>query len=463
MRRVHRWSIGIAVGALMGAAEAVAGQVGEADRADPAAARAEVDGSSFWAALGDPTLERLIEEAMIGNRDLRSSLAGVDGAEATRLHAAFELAPIVTANAGYARRRFSSYAFPGSGLGALPDQDVWDSGLTAAWEVDAFGRLRGNLRARGAYVDAAEEDVRDARIAVTAAIARSYFRLRGLQEQLAVATRNADNQQRTLALAEVRLAAGRGTEFDTERASAQLNFTLAAIPSLEAEVEAAERRVGVLAGRSREEIAELLPEVGGLTALPDVVPPVGVQQVLGRRPDVLGAQGRVSASRAAAASARADYLPRLSLVATAGYTAQSVDAFGRTGTFNYAVGPVLSWAAFDMGRVKARVDEAQAQEVAARAQHEQTLLIAEEELGAASSRYDASRERLARLDAAARSSERAADLARARYEGGIADFLQVLDAERTLLAAQDQVAQARTAAAEAYVALYQARGGVWED
>jgi multidrug efflux system outer membrane protein len=278
-----------------------------------------------------------------------------------------------------------------------------------------------------------------------------------------VAHRNADNQQRTLDLTEARLAAGRGMELDVERARGQLAFTLAAVPALQAEVEAAEHRIAVLLGRTRQEIQALLPSANGIPALPVAVPEVSADEVLGRRPDVRGAERRVSASRAAIASARADYLPRLSVVGTAGYTAQAVDAFGRTGTFNYAVGPVISWAAFDLGRVKARTDEAQAGEVEARARYEEAELRALEDLGAATARYEAGRVRLAYLQESARASERAAALARARFEGGVADFLEVLDAERTLLVAQDQLAQARTAAAEAYVGLYRARGGVWQD
>jgi NodT family efflux transporter outer membrane factor (OMF) lipoprotein len=456
--------IGIAVGALLGLAEAAAGQVMEADeRLDGARREAEVEATSFWTALGDPALERLIEAALAGNRDLDAAAARVEGAKASRTHAALELAPIVTANAGYARRRFSSYAFPGGGAGVLPDQDVWDAGLTGSWEIDAFGRVRGNVGARGAGLAAAEEDVRGTELAVSAEVASVYFQLRGLEEQLGVAHQNADNQQRTLELTQARLAAGRGTELDVERARGQLAFTLAAVPALQAEVEAAEHRIAVLVGRTREEIQALLPSASGTPALPVVVPAVSADQVLGRRPDVRGAERRVSASRAATASARAEYLPRLSVVGTAGYTAQAVDAFGRTGTFNYAVGPVISWAAFDLGRVKARTDEAQAQEVEARARYEETELRAVEDLGAATARYEAGRARLAYLQESARASERAAALARARFEGGVADFLEVLDAERTLLVAQDQLAQARTAAAEAYVGLYRARGGVWKD
>src|SRR5687768_9944939 len=143
MRRLHKWLVGISVGALLAAAEGAAGQVaesnGSADRADEVAAQSPIDASSFWAVLGDPALERVIELAIAGNHDLEAAAARVDGAKASRLHASLELAPIVTANAGYARRRFSSYAFPGGGSSAFPDQDVWDAGLSAAWEIDAFG------------------------------------------------------------------------------------------------------------------------------------------------------------------------------------------------------------------------------------------------------------------------------------------------------------------------------------
>jgi NodT family efflux transporter outer membrane factor (OMF) lipoprotein len=455
-------------GALLALTETVAGQVTEDGEPVVLIEReAPIHATSFWAALGDPTLVRLIEEAIAGNHDLQVADARVEGARASRLHASLELAPIVTANAGYARRRFSSYAFPGGGAGegvvALPDQDVWDAGLAAAWEIDAFGRLRGNVRARGANLDAAEEDARATEVAISAEVASVYFQLRGLEEQLAVALRNADNQRRTLELTEARLAAGRGTELDVERASGQLAFTLAAIPALEAEVEAAEHRIAGIVGRTRGVLDTLLPSADGAPALPEIVPAVTVDDVLRRRPDVRAAQQRLSASRAAVGSARADYLPRLSVVGTAGYTAQAVDAFGRTGTFNYAVGPVISWAAFDLGRVKARADEAQAHEVEARARYEEAELRAQEELGTATARYEAGRARLGYLQESARASERSADLARARFEGGVTDFLEVLDAERTLLVAQDLLAQARTAAAEAYVGLYRARGGVWQE
>jgi outer membrane protein, multidrug efflux system len=417
--------------------------------------------SAFWQVLNDTTLNRLMDQALRGNLELLAAGARVEEASATRTQAALDLVPTTAATAGYTRRRLSSASFPGAGSASLPDQDLWDSGLNLSWEPDLFGRLRGGLRARNALLGSAGEDVRAAQVSVAAEVARTYFDLRGGQRQLMFARRNAENQRRTLELTQKRLDAGRGTAFDTERARAQLSLTLAAIPSLEARIAAMHYRIAVLIGRTPQEMAVELATDAALPELPDSVPAVNTADVIRARPDVLSAQGQVAAGRALVSTARADYLPRLNLSAAAGYTANALDRFGKEASLNYTFGPVISWPAFDLGRVRARVDEAQAQELEARARYQQTVLIAQEQLEGASVRYRTSRARLALLREAAEASERAAGLARLRYEGGVADFLQVLDAERTLLAAQDQLAQAETQAAEAYVALYQARGASW--
>jgi multidrug efflux system outer membrane protein len=426
----------------------------------PVGAQQSVAPSAFWQALNDTTLNRLMTEALRGNFELSAAAARTDAVGAARTQAALHLVPTVNASAGYTRRRLSSATFPGSG-GALPDQDLWDSGLNLSWEPDFFGRFRGGLRAQNALLASASDDVRAAQVAVAAELTRNYLVLRGTQGQLAVARRNAANQRRTLELTVQRLEAGRGTAFDTERARAQLNFTLAAVPALEARIAAIQYRIAVLVGRAPQVVASELAAEHALPVLPDTIPWMSPAQVVTTRPDVLSAERRVAATQAQVSSARADYLPRISLAAGAGYTANAVDRFGKNGTFNYALGPVISWPAFDMGRVKARVDEAQAQELEARARYEQIMLLARAELEDASVRYSTSRARLGYLREAAAASERAASLATLRYEGGVADFLQVLDAERTLLAAQDQLAQAHTDAADAYVALFKARGAGW--
>lgn len=413
---------------------------------------------TYWRALGDTTLDRLLEQALRGNLDVEVAQARIRGARAARTGAALDFVPTVTAVAGYTRQRIAGASFP-IGSGSFPDQDIWDAGFDASWELDIFGRVRRGVQARGALVGAAEQELRDVRVSLAAELARVYFELRGAQEQLAVAERNAENQRRTLDLTRERLEGGRGTAFDTERALAQLSITLGSVPGLEARVAAAQYRIGVLAGRPPAEVAAELRPVAAIPPLPATVTVAAPDSLIRRRPDVAAAERRVAAEHAFVGSAKAEYLPRVGIGGSAGYTAADFDGLGDRGTFRYAVGPIITWPALNLGRVKARVDEARALEEEARAQYDQTVLAALEEVETALVRYRTSLGRVDRIGEAAAASGRAAELARLRFTGGVTDFLQVLDAERTQLEAEDQLAQSRTDASIAYAALYKALGG----
>lgn len=413
--------------------------------------------ADFWSALGDTTLVRLVNETRLANRDIRIAASRASAARATRTGAALDLLPVVTTRGGYSRQRIASASFPGAS-GAFPDQNVWDAGLALSWEVDVTGRLRNSWRGRDALADAAAEDVRDVEVALTAQVASAYLALRGAQERLAVARRNAENQRRTLEITERRLEAGRGTQLDTERAKSQLNATLAAIPTLEATIETARQRIRVIIGSSRsEELA--LPPCETAVELPE--PPVSadVDGVVAARPDVRSAERQLAASAAFVGAARAEYLPKLSLGGAAGYTGSEARALGDPGTPRYVIGPVISWPAFDLGHVRANVAAARADQAESRARYELTLSRAQEELATSVVAYRKSRERLQYLEAAAAASARAAELARLRYTEGGSDFLQVLDAERTLLERENERAVGRTEAETFLIAVYHALGG----
>src|SRR6184192_3944981 len=414
--------------------------------------------TDYWDQLGDTTLSRLIGEVQRGNLDVRAARARVSAARSDRVRSALELTPATTVSAGYARQRLSSVSFPGAS-GVFPDQSVWNAGVDAAWDLDVFGRIRHTVQAQGALVGVAQEELRDVQVSFTAELARAYFELRGAQEQLAVARRNADNQRRTFELTRQRLDAGRGSAFDTERAQAQLSSTLASIPAREAQVAAAQYRVGTLVGRSPDAVARELEQPGRLPPLPDMIAVGQPDAVVRYRPDVAAAERFAAAQGALVGAAKASYLPRLSIGGSAGYAAPTFNGVGDQGTLRYVVGPVLTWPALNLGRVKTEVDAAQAREDAARAEYGRVVLAALADVETSMTRYRTARERLQRLEEASAASERAAELARLRFTEGVTDFLQVLDAERTQLEAQDQLAQGRTDAATAYAALYRAVGG----
>ena len=414
---------------------------------------------AFWRTLGDTTLERLVGEVVKSNHDVVAARARLRGARASRLQAALDFAPTVTASASYTRQRIVSTAFSGGLAAALPDQNVWDAGLQLSWELDVFGRIRKTTQGRGALIGAAEEDVRDLQVLLASELAIAYFDLRGAQDRLQVARRNAENQQHTLDMTVQRLEAGRGNEFDSERARALLNSTLAGIPELEASIAAVEHRIAVLVGQPATGLGQDSTERPVLQDLPDSILVPNPDAVVRLRPDVRSAERLVSAGQAFVGAAKAAYLPQISIGGAAGYVGNSFDAMGSSNTPRYAIGPVISWPALNLGRVKADVDVARAQEAESEAYYHKTQLQAYEEIATSVVAYNKARRSLDFLEAAARASERAAGLARLRFDEGATDFLQVLDAERTMLEAQDRLACGRTAATTRLVTLYRALGG----
>lgn len=419
---------------------------------------AEIVSGGIWEQLGDSTLNRLIGEVLRANPDIQSATARVRGARAARLSATLDFVPTVTAAGGYTRQRLAAASFPIGGGGSFPDQNIWDAGFDASWEIDLFGRVRKNVKAQGQLVDAAREDLRNVQVTLAAEVARAYFELRGAQELLAVATKNAENQRNTLKVTQDRLDAGTGTAFDTERAKAQLSSTLAVLPSLQAQVAAAQYRIGVLVGRSPVAVAGELGQANDLPALPSEPAISGADSLVSHRPDVRAAERELAASRSLVGSAKSEYLPKVTVGGQAGFTSSEFGDLGGDGTFRYAVGPVISWPALNLGRIKARVDASQAVSDESQARYRLVVLEAEQEIETSRVRYRSANERVAQLEESAAASERAAELARLRFSEGVTDFLQVLDAERTQLEAQSQLVQARTDAATAYAALVKAVG-----
>ena len=414
----------------------------------------------FWRTLDDPALAALIDEALRANTDVQVAESRLTSSRAARRLAAFDLIPTVTASGSSVRQLASIAQVPGFGR-LLPPEQLWDVGFDASWELDLFGRVSRTVAAEGALAASAEHALRDVQVSVAAEVARTYFELRGAEQQLDVARRNAENQRRTVALTQDRLAGGRGTAFDTERARSILSLTLATMPGLEAQIARDRNRIAVLLGRAPDALPPALLAKGTLPRLPDTLDIGLPSNLVRRRPDVLRAERALAADRLLVGAAKADYLPRISLGARLGYTATSFDSLSRTGTSRLLVGPFVSFPLFDLGRVKQRVNLAESHADEARAEYSATVLRALEETQGALVSYDRAHARLAILEDAVQSSQRAAALAQQRFEAGLTDLLQVLDAERTLLDAENQLASGHTEAATALVAVYKAIGGTW--
>ena len=413
----------------------------------------------FWGQFNDDLLNGLVIEALAANHDLRIALARLQQSRALRTQAKLDLVPTVTSQGGYTRQQYP--AVESFGAGTL-QESFYNAGFDASWELDLFGRVRRNVEASRAAVERQEATLHDAQVSVTAEVARTYFELRGQQAELAVLQRNAANQQQTVELTDSLLDAGRGTELDTSRAKAQLDTTLATIPPLRAAVEASIHRLSVLTGREPDALTGVLAPAGNLPDLPKMAAVGDPAGLLRRRPDIRVAERQLAVSTAQIGVAVGDLFPKVTFTGNFGFAAGDMAALGSSASKTFLIGPSISWPAFDLGRVRARIAGARAGADADLAAYQQTVLKALEETENALVSHARARDRLVQLIAAAQESDAAAQIARARYEGGLVGFLDVLDAEREQLQAQDQLAQSRTDAATSLIAVYKALGGGWQ-
>lgn len=412
----------------------------------------------FWQRFDDPALAALIEQALIANHDLRIALASLNQARALLRESRLELAPIVIAQAGYAETLASADAAPGDR--EVRSRELYSGSFDAVWELDLFGRLRRNLEAGYATAAARDAELHDVQLSVAAEVARNYFELSGGQTELAVAQRNADNQRQTLNLAQARLDAGSGTEFDFARAQAQLSSTLATLPAIETRIAAARNRLAVLTGRAPG-TATSIAAPQALAPLPRLVQVGQPEALLRRRADIRAAEARLAAATARIGVATADLFPRVQLVGEVGFSVADLDDAGHSRGETFGFGPAIRWAAFDLGRVHARIRQAEAQADGALAAYERTVLQALEETENTLTAYANARRELDHLEAGVEAGARAVALAHVRFDNGATGFLDVLDAERTQLEAEARLARARTTAAASLIALYKSLGGDW--
>ncbi|MGH8328256.1 MAG: efflux transporter outer membrane subunit, partial [Steroidobacteraceae bacterium] len=407
--------------------------------------------TEFWKQFDDPVLNSMVSDALTANYDLRIALGRLVQARALRNQSLFDLAPTVTASAGYSKQRTPAVQSP---LGSPYTAKLYDAGFDATWELDFFGGVRRGIQARDAQLEGEVANLHDAQVSVIAEVARNYFELRGEQTELAVARANVKNQQQVLGLAQAELQAGSGTDLDVARAQSQLSTTLSTIGPLEAAVSRSIHRLGVLTGRDPNALTGTLSAPHDLPPLPPIIPVGTPEELLRRRADIRAAERNLASSTALVGVAISNLFPKVTFTGSFGFAAAEPAGFGSSGSRSYSIGPGITWAAFDLGRVRAQIAGARAGAVIALDQYHQTVLNALEETEDALVTHARERDQLRNAEDAARASATAAKLAEIRYKGGMVDFLSVLDAERTELQTQDALAQSRTSAATSLIAVY---------
>ncbi|MGN6182311.1 MAG: efflux transporter outer membrane subunit [Thermoanaerobaculia bacterium] len=400
----------------------------------------------WWSQFDDSTLEQLESAALESNHDVRIAVARLDQARAIVSDVSNDRYPIAGASALVDRREEFETT-----------RSTYRAGFDAFWELDLFGRVRSQIAAANATAESLNASLDDVRVSVAAEVARNYFELRGLQQQLAVAERSLTNQRESLRLTRLRRDAGVGEELDVASAGARVAGTEASVPPIRAAIAAREHRLAVLLGKRPGDL--------GIDLSPHAYPPLAKALALGdpdallrNRPDVRAAERRLAAAAAREGVAAADLYPRISITGFLGFLAGRGSLFGESESKSWSITPSIEWT--DFASARARLHSAEAGTREALAAYEQTILLALEESENALVAYREQQQTLLRLNEQARESARASNIARARYREGVADFLALLDAERTQLQAEDAVAQAESRVFTSVVGVYKALGGI---
>jgi outer membrane protein, multidrug efflux system len=409
----------------------------------------------WWNQFDDPVLDDLVQKSLVANTNIRIAQARLAESRAVYDERKTDQYPRVPADGSYS---YAKEQIPGF-YNDRYTVNTFRAGFDAAWEVDLFGRVRHEVRAASSDAQATAEDLHYTEVSVVAELARNYFELRGAQWRLAVANRQLENQRKTLKLTKLRRDEGVGEEQDVASAAARVAATEATIPTLEFEVASAAYHLAVLTGTRPGELqADLSPRE--YKPIDKAIPIGDGADLLRRRPDVRAAERRLSAATERQGEAVAQLFPTVSVSSFVGFLAGRGSLFFTTSSFATTISPSVTWSAFDIWRAKARVRGASAATDEALATYDDTVLRALEETENAFTSYHAQQQRLVKLDTQALESKRYADIARLRYKEGVVDFLTLLDAERTQLEAEDQVAQSESDTYVAVIAIYKALGGV---
>jgi len=448
----------------------VPGQYGEAaSGADLApfsrAVPDEADLSSWWKQFQDAELQSLIERALESNLDLRTAASRIRQAREQEVVAGAAALPSVNATG------LGAYAHSNSPLSTRPQNGGAEGGQTnklyvlgfdATWELDLFGGVRRGVEAARAASEAAEWQFRDAEVSLSAEVAVDYLTLCAARTRMAVVRDAIQRQEDTLELTEARRRAGFVTDLDVNQQRAQLAATRAQLPTLEAQARAMIHALAVLLAREPNAIADELASAVQLPNVPSTLPVGLPSDLLRRRPDIREAERTLASATAEVGVAVADLYPRFNLLGAVDYANTSLDGLLSSSNLTTFGGGLIRWPVFQGGRMRANVKAREEERQQAYFGYQKSVLTALQDAEDALARFNAEQRRLTALLESESAAASSLDIARSQYESGVVTFLNVLNANTTLLDVQDQLARSRLALAQSLVSVYKALGGGWD-
>ena len=413
---------------------------------------------NWWSKFNDPVLDTLISKARKNNLDINSAVANFYASRAFLKETKFDRLPTITANGDYTRTRLGENVFvPGSN----PTYSSYNSSFDAFWEADLFGRVSNRIKGAYANNQLALADMQGMYVSIFAEVANNYMELRGTQYLLDIANRNLKGQQDTYDLTVQLSEAGTSNSLDVSRAMAQLENTRATIPPLKARLEALKNSLSVLIGEVPGQLDLKIIDKQPLPSLPPSVALGDINELLRRRPDIRRAEATLQVQIAKYNLSVAELYPKIQFGGSIGFSAVDFANFGSKESFTWSIMPNISWAAFNLGRVKQQIRQNDALTLAALNQYEKTVLQGLEEIKTALANYSNELQRREILKISSEASAKAAQFARQRYNAGLDSFIDYLSADNTLLQSENSLAESEISSATSLIAIYKALGGGW--
>lgn len=410
--------------------------------------------AAWWDTLSDQGLSSLMDRAVSGNLDLKKARSRIREARARRGIATADLLPSLDATGS------ATWIHTSEDTGSGKTNDLYSASFDAGWELDIFGGVRRSVEAAEADMQASEDNLRDVLVSLLAEVALNYIDVRTSQVQIAVAEANLDAQRETYQLTQWRYEAGLSDELAVQQARYSLENTRSLIPVLRTSLEEAMNRIAVLLGEQPGMLHTELEKRETIPVMPMKIA-VGVPaDLLRRRPDVRKAERELAAQTARIGVAVADLYPKFRLSGSIGLEALSLSDIS-SGTATFRGGPGINWAIFYGGAIRQNIEVQSALQEQYLIAYEAAVLSALEEVENALVAFVEVQNRRQSLSEATQAAQKAAELARQKYQAGLTDFNNVLDAQRSVLSFQEQLAQSEGGIASSLVRLYKALGGGW--
>ena len=417
----------------------------------------------WWGIFQDPALHELLSTAVVANRDVQVAVARVLESRAQLGVARAAQFPQVNAGASYQYTRPNSENGPflNGSRGRSPfTGDDFETSVDLAFELDLWGRLRRATEAARAELLAREENRRAVLITLVSDVARTYFDLLELDQELEIARRTLQTREESLQLQRRRFQQGLSTQLDVDRADAEAAVAAATVPDLERRIAQNENALSVLLGRNPGPIARGTPLDG--QRLPPAVPAGLPSALLERRPDIRQAEQTLVAANARIGVAKAEYFPKITLTGVLGVESVSLSDLFTGGSRFWSIGPAMTVPLFTAGRIKNTVKGFEARQQQAALQYLQTIQQAFREVEDALVSHRKVRDIRAERERRVTANRRALSMVTLRYERGLSTQLEVLDIQRELFSAELAFASATRDQLTAVVQLYRALGGGWQ-